>query len=107
MHLLLSAAIFPFFSRFLSVPSYVSNTLLFLRSLRDSSLLMRMLQPEMTRQQLLNMQGTLSRMLKRAMAGAREKYQQLQVYANRAGGGTIRRLPMAFEKWQFTVAETD
>jgi hypothetical protein len=64
-----------------------------------------MLQPEMTRQQFLNMQGTLSRMLKRAMAGAREKYQQ--VYANRAGGGTIRRLPMAFEKWQFTAAETD
>jgi hypothetical protein len=44
-------------------------------------------------------------MLKRAMAGAREKYQQ--VYANRTGGGTIRRLPMAFEKWQFAAAKTD
>jgi hypothetical protein len=41
----------------------------------------------------------------RWLTSAREKYQQ--VYANRAGGGTIRRLPMAFEKWQFTAAEKD
>ena len=59
------------------------------------------------------MQGALSSMLKRAMAGAWEKWQQTYAdlkFANRAGGGAIRRmlnrkLSMAFEKWQFTAAE--
>ena len=59
------------------------------------------------------MKGTLNRMLKRAIASAREKYQQTYAYlnfANRAGGGAIRqvmnrKLWIAFEKWQFTAAE--
>ena len=58
-------------------------------------------------------QGALNRMLKRAMAGGWEKWQQVYAdlkFANRAGGGAIRRmlnrkLSMAFEKWQFTAAE--
>ena len=66
----------------------------------------------MTRQQFL-MQYTLNRMLKRAMAGAWEKWQQTYAdlkFANRAGGGAIRRmlnrkLSMAFEKLQSTAAE--
>ena len=61
------------------------------------------------------MQGALSSMLKRAMAGAWEKYQQtgqeeVCEQGRTAGGGAIRQmlnrqLSMTIEKWQFTAAE--
>ena len=59
------------------------------------------------------MAGVLNRMLKRALSGGWEKWQQTYAdlkFANRSGGGAIRRmlnrkLSMAFEKWQFTAAE--